>query len=81
MLRALEVLGRKHGPLTLSDKINNSVKEEISKNQREYYLRQQLRAINQELGESAEENEDLNNLKEKMKTMIFQTKLLKYKRN
>ena len=69
MIRALELLGRKHEMLVLSDKINNSVKEEISKNQREYYLRQQLRAINQELGESAEENEDLNVLKEKMKTI------------
>ena len=77
MLRALEVLGRKHEMLTLSDKINNSVKEEISKNQREYYLRQQLRAINQELGESAEENEDLNNLKEKMKTIDLPDEVVK----
>jgi len=69
MLRALELLGRKHEMLALSDKINNSVKEEINKNQREYYLRQQLKAINQELGENAEENEDLNNLKNKMKTI------------
>tara|TARA_R100000808_G_scaffold21849_1_gene47308 strand:- start:5688 stop:8042 length:2355 start_codon:yes stop_codon:yes gene_type:complete len=69
MMRALELLGRKHEMLTLSDKINNSVKEEISKNQKEYYLRQQLKAINSELGETAEENEDLNNLKEKMKTI------------
>tara|TARA_Y100001938_G_scaffold72662_1_gene100812 strand:- start:590 stop:2917 length:2328 start_codon:yes stop_codon:yes gene_type:complete len=69
ILKALELLGRKHEMLVLSDKINNTVKEEITRNQREYYLRQQLRAINQELGETAEENEDLNNLKEKMKTI------------
>ena len=77
MLRALELLGRKHEMLTLSDKINNSVKEEISKNQREYYLRQQLRAINQELGESAEENEDLNVLKEKLKTIDLPDEIVK----
>lgn len=69
ILKALELLGRKHEMLVLSDKINNTVKEEISRNQREYYLRQQLRAINQELGDTAEENEDLNVLKEKMKTI------------
>jgi ATP-dependent Lon protease len=77
MLRALELLGRKHEMLTLSDKINNSVKEEISKNQREYYLRQQLRAINQELGEQSEENEELNIIKEKMKTIDLPEEVVK----
>ena len=77
ILKALELLGRKHEMLVLSDKINNTVKEEISRNQREYYLRQQLRAINQELGETAEENEDLNNLKEKMKTIDLPDEVVK----
>ena len=77
IIRALEILGRKHEMLVMSDKINNSVKEEISRNQREYYLRQQLKAINQELGESAEENEDLNNLKEKMKTIDLPDEVVK----
>jgi len=69
ILKALELLGRKHEMLVLHDKINNSVKEEISRNQKEYYLRQQLKAINNELGEATEENDDLNVLKEKMKTI------------
>ena len=77
IFKALELLGRKHEMLVLSDKINNTVKEEISRNQREYYLRQQLRAINQELGETAEENEDLNNLKEKMKTIDLPDEVVK----
>ena len=74
---ALEILGKKHEMLVMSDKINNSVKEEISRNQREYYLRQQLKAINQELGESAEENDDLNTLKEKMKTIDLPEEVVK----
>jgi ATP-dependent Lon protease len=77
IMRALEILGRKHEMLVMSDKINNSVKEEISKNQREYYLRQQLKAISNELGENAEENEDLNNLKEKMKTIDLPEEVVK----
>jgi ATP-dependent Lon protease len=77
IIKSLELLGRKHEMLVLSDKINNTVKEEISRNQREYYLRQQLRAINQELGETAEENEDLNNLKEKMKTVDLPDEVVK----
>jgi len=77
IIRALELLGRKHEMLVLSDKINNTVKEEISRNQREYYLRQQLKAINQELGDAAEENDDLNSLKEKMKTIDLPDEVVK----
>ena len=77
IMRALEILGRKHQMLVMSDKINNSVKEEISRNQREYYLRQQLKAISNELGENAEENEDLNTLKEKMKTIDLPEEVVK----
>jgi ATP-dependent Lon protease len=77
IVRALEILSRKHEIVMMSDKINNSVKEEISKNQREYYLRQQLKAINQELGENAEDNEDLNRLKEKMKTIDLPDEVVK----
>ena len=77
VMKALEILGRRHEMLVISDKINNSVKEEISKNQREYYLRQQLKAINQELGEESEENEDLNTLKEKLKTIDLPDEVVK----
>ncbi|MFO7568990.1 MAG: endopeptidase La [Smithellaceae bacterium] len=40
--------------LELGDKIQTQVKDDIDKNQREYYLRQQLKAIKQELGEGDE---------------------------
>ncbi|MDD4242359.1 MAG: endopeptidase La [Smithellaceae bacterium] len=40
--------------LELGNKIQTKVKDDIDKNQREYYLRQQLKAIKQELGESDE---------------------------
>ena len=77
IMRALEILGRRHEMLVMSDRIQNSVKEEISRNQREYYLRQQLKAINNELGENEEANEDLNNLKEKMKTIDLPDEVVK----
>ncbi|MCA9733491.1 MAG: endopeptidase La [Deferribacteres bacterium] len=41
--------------LELGSKIQNQVQGEISKNQREYYLREQLKAIRQELGEDQDE--------------------------
>ncbi|MEN6421979.1 MAG: endopeptidase La [Smithella sp.] len=40
--------------LELGNKIQTKVKDDIDKNQREYYLRQQMKAIKQELGESDE---------------------------
>jgi ATP-dependent Lon protease len=43
------------------------VKGEMSKTQREYYLRQQLKAIKEELGELGEEEEELDELAERLK--------------
>ena len=40
--------------LELGNKIQSQVKDDIDKSQREYYLRQQLKAIKQELGETDE---------------------------
>src|SRR5699024_1212275 len=37
--------------LTLEADLQNRVKEQIDKNQRDYFLREQLKAINEELGE------------------------------
>jgi len=42
--------------LELGNKIQSQVKDDIDKSQREYYLRQQLKAIRQELGEADEAN-------------------------
>ena len=69
IMRALELIGRKQEMLYVSSKIQTQVKEEISKNQKEYYLRQQLKAIKDELGDAAEDNDDLEALKQKMKTI------------
>lgn len=43
--------------LEIGSKIQSDVQQEINKNQREYYLRQQLRAIQKELGEDDEHPE------------------------
>ncbi len=54
-LRALMVhLSREREVLTLGQKIQSEAREEMDKAQREYYLRQQLRAIQKELGETEE---------------------------
>jgi ATP-dependent Lon protease len=67
MKLVLELLNRKREILKLSNKIDSAVKGEMSKTQREYYLRQQLKAIKEELGEIGEEEEELDDLQERLK--------------
>ena len=69
MKLVLEILNRKREILKLSNKIDNQVKGEMSKTQREYYLRQQLKAIKEELGELGEEEEELDELGERLKKL------------
>ncbi|MEE4363779.1 MAG: endopeptidase La [Desulfotignum sp.] len=45
--------------LEMGSKIQNQVKEDMDKQQREYYLRQQLKAIREELGETQEESVEI----------------------
>src|ERR1700687_344201 len=46
--------------LTMQQEISSQARGEMDKSQREYYLRQQLRAIQQELGEGEEISEELD---------------------
>lgn len=62
MRRVLELLSRQLEVLKLSNKISSQVKGEMSKTQREYYLRQQMKAIKEELGENDEADDDLSEL-------------------
>lgn len=52
--------------LELGRKIQTDVQEEMSKSQREYFLREQLKAIQKELGESNETEAETNELREKI---------------
>ena len=52
--------------LELGSKIQSQVKGDIDKSQREYYLRQQLKAIKQELGETDEEKVEVADYKAKI---------------
>jgi ATP-dependent Lon protease len=67
-LRALnEVLGKEVQVLTMQAKIQSQAKEEITKSQREYFLREQMRAIRSELGEVDERTKELRGLRQKIK--------------
>jgi len=51
LTRLLPMLNREHEVLTLSSKIQSEVATAISKTQKDFFLREQLRAIQRELGE------------------------------
>lgn len=53
--------------LELGSKIQTEVQGEINKTQREYYLREQLKAIQKELGEEDERTVEINELRKKIK--------------
>lgn len=53
--------------LKLATKIQSQVKTEMDKTQREYYLRQQLKTIQDELGQEDERTVEINELKKKIK--------------
>ena len=54
-----EFLAKEHELLSMQAKIQTAAKEEMGKSQKEYYLREQLRAIQQELGEADSRSEEM----------------------
>jgi ATP-dependent Lon protease len=62
-----ELLGKEVQVLTMQAKIQSQAKEEITKTQREYFLREQMRAIRSELGEVDERTDEIKTLQQKIK--------------
>jgi ATP-dependent Lon protease len=59
LIKELEVL-------ELGSKIQSQVQSEVGKNQREYFLREQLKAIQKELGEGDDQTKEIEELEEKI---------------
>jgi ATP-dependent Lon protease len=57
--------------LQLEDEIQNRVQSEVDRSQREFYLREQLRAIQTELGEGDIWSRELNELREKIEMKLM----------
>jgi ATP-dependent Lon protease len=66
MRLVLTFLSRQLEVLKVRERINTQVQEEMGRNQREYVLRQQLKAIRDELGELEEGGSDLDEFREKI---------------
>ena len=64
--KLLPMLNREQEVLTLSSKIQNDVASSIAKTQRDFFLREQIRAIQRELGEGESGSNETKLLREKI---------------
>ena len=63
-----DLLSREVELSSMQVKIQSDVKDEISKSQRDYFLREQMRAIHRELGESDDKAQEVEDYKKKIKS-------------
>jgi ATP-dependent Lon protease len=61
-----KILNRELEVFELATKIQSQVQSELGKGQREFFLRQQLKTIQEELGEDDPEQADVNELRERL---------------
>jgi ATP-dependent Lon protease len=70
-----KIVMRELDVLELGQKLQTRVRKSIDKDQREYYLRQQLKAIQRELGEADEGSVELDDLRERIEAADFPEKV------
>ncbi len=72
-----EILGKEIDVLSMQQKIQAQAKGEMDKTQREYFLREQLKAIQKELGELDERTEEVAEFRKRIKDAKMPEKVLK----
>lgn len=75
--KVLSVLNRELDLLELGGKIQSQVQSEMSKTQRDYYLREQLKAIQQELGDTDERQAEIKEIRAKIEAANLPDYVLK----
>src|SRR5437763_7332061 len=65
------ILNRELEVFELGSRIQSQVQEEMEKGQREFYLRQQLKAIQEELGEGDADQAEINQLRSRLAEMTL----------
>ena len=64
--RVMDLVSRQSEVYKVKKEISTMVQEEMSRSQREYLLRQQMKAIRRELGETEDDEDDIENLRERI---------------
>ncbi len=75
--RISEILAREVQLLTIQQKIQTEARGEIDKTQREYFLREQLKAIQRELGDIDERAEEISEFRKKIEEAKMPEKVMK----
>jgi ATP-dependent Lon protease len=75
--RVSDILSREIELLIVQQKIQTEARGEIDKTQREYFLREQLKAIQKELGEIDERAEEINEFRKKVEEARMPEKVMK----
>jgi len=75
--RVSEILAKEVDVLSMQQKIQAQAKGEMDKTQREYFLREQLKAIQKELGELDERGEEVADFRKRIKEAKMPDKVLK----
>jgi ATP-dependent Lon protease len=76
LTRVNEIISKELDVLSMQQKIQADARGEIDKSQREYFLREQMKAIQKELGEVDEKAEEMNDLRQKMEEAKMPEKVL-----
>ncbi|MEE8392052.1 MAG: LON peptidase substrate-binding domain-containing protein, partial [Anaerolineae bacterium] len=75
--RVSVLLAKELDVLELEDRIHSKVQQELDKTQREYFLREQMKVIQTELGESDVYTQEVNELREKLAEIELPDEALK----
>ncbi len=69
--KIIEFMDNEIGVLQVEKKIRSRVKRQMDKTQKEYYLNEQMKAIQKELGETNDSKDELSEIEEKIKKIKF----------
>jgi ATP-dependent Lon protease len=69
LLKLIEILNNEQEVLGLEKKIGQRVKKSMEKTQKEYYLREQMKAIQKELGDKEGRSGEVSSLREKIEEL------------
>ncbi|KAL1070545.1 hypothetical protein V6Z11_D11G030500 [Gossypium hirsutum] len=76
--KATELVDRHLQSIRVAEKITQKVEGQLSKSQKEYLLRQQMRAIKEELGDNDDDEDDLASLERKMQNAGMPSNIWKH---
>ena len=70
----VEIIGRENNILSIAKRINNRVVKNMNRGQKEYYLREQLQVIKEELGEDEDLDDEARQWREKLDELRLEEK-------